>query len=315
MVKKLRVTDEAIRELLEKDFNMKGSHIAKELGIQVCGQFYDRVSRIRNEMQAEPKKDPIPEVKQPESTGIIKAFPFDPKDDVIFGGQLHRVSTVDKTRMVMYRNSDLKSVTILWEDYKTGNIEIRKTDEKKPMNIKTSGTRFDGLPDACKKKIADKLKSDAKQFEGERATEIENAADEILMPQKDMDRLSEAYAKVKSDRKPATINPDFEAAVQDMIAMNEAKEEAIINSAPNDVNPISLDLDEPDYIDPEWGVIEFQKMPKKGIVELAIWEQAYAKIEKYHSLQETLKEKINTGQSLPVVLLNEYEELIQAAER
>ena len=68
---------------------------------------------------------------------------------------------------------------------------------------------------------------------------------------------SESSAKALTGRKPATINPVFEAAVQEMVAEHEAKKETvkIDLEMESSADPVSLFPRESEgYIDPGWGV-------------------------------------------------------------
>lgn len=87
-------------------------------------------------------------------------------------------------------------------------------------DVKVNGQPIKNLPDAVKEKIVEKL--------------IEEVP------------ISTSSAKELAGRKPATSNPKFEAAVQDMIAMNETREDPV-------------KVPEPDYIDPAYS---FDRQPE-----------------------------------------------------
>jgi hypothetical protein len=240
---KSKIADEEIKKYINEG---KGNaQILKELGVS-----YARTDAPRKEygnllpsreQPVEQKTDSAPDAPPPEHTGTAKPFPFEPKDDVIYGGQLHRVRDVGKARMILCRNADLKGVTIMLDDYNAGRADVRKVGEKPP--IKTAG-----------EDIMLKRRRQDEEPEGVKAPET----------------IFERVTARKADRK-----PDAEKTVEDLFARNEqascGMSEAVADAyglpaQPMDLAHIDLEMDdmtEPmgpfkdiDYTDSEWGGAE-----------------------------------------------------------
>jgi hypothetical protein len=220
---KSKIADEEIKKYINEG---KGNaQILKELGVS-----YARTDAPRKEygnllpsreQPVEQKTDSAPDAPPPEHTGTAKPFPFEPKDDVIYGGQLHRVRDVGKARMILCRNADLKGATIMLDDYNAGRADVRKVGEKPP--IKTAG-----------EDIMLKRRRQDEEPEGVKAPET----------------IFERVTARKADRKPATVNQGFEELFKPINqVVEEAEVAATIESAPNNVEPIHIDLEMDDIGD------------------------------------------------------------------
>lgn len=216
-MRKSKFTDAELENL--ESMGMKPADIAKKLGVTPAAVTQRQKKRDEAKKGPEPsiikKQDPVPLPPQSAETSETKPFPFEPKDDVIYGGQLHRVRSVGQNRMILCRNADMKAVTIMLEDYQAGRAQVKKVGEKPPIkttgedivlknrktipaagDIEIDGKLIKELPNPDKEKIADKLKNDAAQFQADREQErkVKGVADAIF----------------PGGRKPATINKDFE---------------------------------------------------------------------------------------------------------
>jgi hypothetical protein len=240
---KSKIADEEIKKYINE--GKSNYQIYKETGVN-----YARTDKLRKEYgnllpdperPAGQKMEPIPAVP-PEHAETVKPFPFEPKDDVIYGGLMHRVRSVGQTRMILCRNADLKGVTIMLGDYNAGRADVRKVGEKPP--IKTAGEDV-----ALKRRRQD---------------------EEPETPAKPPVTIFERVAARKADRK-----PDAEKTVEDLFARNEqascGMSEAVADAyglpaQPMDLAHIDLEMDdmtEPmgpfkdiDYTDSEWGGAE-----------------------------------------------------------
>jgi hypothetical protein len=182
------------------------------------GDSVEYYKAVETALEKQIPKEPAP---PPEHTGTAKPFPFEPKDDVIYGGQLHRVRDVGKARMILCRNADLKGATIMLDDYNAGRADVRKVGEKPP--IKTAG-----------EDIMLKRRRQDEEPEGVKAPET----------------IFERVTARKADRKPATVNQGFEELFKPINqVVEEAEVAATIESAPNNVEPIHIDLEMDDIGD------------------------------------------------------------------
>lgn len=300
MSKKSRVSDEQIIELIEK--GLINSHIARELGVTL-GSISVRCNQLRKKHNSlpEPAKkstkrtidlDNLPEVEPPPSLKEkasadtippepvkLDPFPFEPKDDVIYGGQLHRVRSVGATRMILCRNADLKSVTITLEEWNRNKDMIRAAEEK-PQNTYEHITRNrpDEEPEDAKapetifEKVAIRSKAEKKP-----AQSVEN----LFQP----DPADAAIESAPVDAGPIHIDLEMD----------------------DSADLVELPRGEQDYVDPEW----FDKpIPRKGTVERAIWDKAYQEISEIQTLRATIQTALSRGDRLPAAYVDKYNKYV-----
>ncbi|MDD4566194.1 MAG: hypothetical protein PHE79_12065 [Eubacteriales bacterium] len=254
---KARIADEEVRKYINE--GRSNYWIFKEAGVN-----YARIDKLRKEYgkplpdpekPVEVKVGPAPVVEsvQPEPKQA-RPFPFEPKESVIYSGQMHTVRSVGESRMVLRRNADMKGVTILLDDYNAGRASIRKVDEKKTNTYEhiTRNRRED------------------------------EEAEDAKAPQTVFERI----AARKADRKPATVNQDLEEMfkpvhepekmaeyrpcthfLKDCEDCQDYKDAMKIAEASEKAEPFNLDLEmdsisdpEPfsniDYVDSDWGKVE-----------------------------------------------------------
>ncbi len=216
MGKKSRVSDEQILELIEK--GLINSHIARELGVTLgsisvrCNQLRKNHNPLPEPEQKTPRRkinlDSLPEVESPPSLQENKLadttpaepvkldpFPFEPKEQVKFGGLLHTVREVTKNKLVMYENCSLRRITITLEEWNRDKGIVISSKEK-PQNTYEKVTR-------------------------------NHRPDEEPEDVKASGTIFEKVAIERADRKPGmTINPEFEVAVQEMERENKAAQES-----------------------------------------------------------------------------------------
>jgi hypothetical protein len=129
-----------------------------------------------------------------------------------------------------------------------------------------------------------------------------------------------------------TINPVFEAAVQEMEAQHKAKMEPApcvhfnqdCNAPETDSceeckdfkDEIKLDLEMESsadpvspfarkpagYIDPEW----FNTLPRQGTVEYRIWQKAIQGIKDLNAARDEIKKALEVGDRLPAPYIERY---------
>ncbi len=211
-----------------------------------------RINRRRAEMEKPKVVEPKPPEPKTEKTteSTSNHFPFTYGEQIMYDGKLHIVNSVGKDRMIIRENATLTPKTITTDDFERNKGLFKKLKPKSESQYENiARNRPDEEPE---KSVETLLKPepapDAKKL-------IENIP------------TSESSAKALENRKPATINPEFEAAVKEMEAQHKSKKAPIkidleMESSADPVKPFTR---EPQgYIDPEWGVIK-QKPAEKHI--------------------------------------------------
>lgn len=307
---KHKISDEKMIEKLKDQRNLSNRQIAIEFGITPSGDFSKRCGELRkNNGILEPvrqksagrpkpqittikpsieqhklveanKKIPLKEKPTDLPLKIEKPFTFEPKDPVIHAIEgLCTVRSVGKDRMVLVRNANMRAITITHDDFLRDPNIVRKNGEKPQVKTVSATELHIG------KSVEDLFKSDDQNIQ-----------------------------EVSSNQE--LVN---ETCEDDMPSQYEAEAIAAIESAPNNIEPIHIDLEmdsisdpiEPitiifeqeDYHDPEW----FDKpIPRKGTVERVIWDKAYKEIEEIQTLRATFLSALNRGQPLPNTYVDKY---------
>lgn len=330
MAMKSKIADEEIRKYINE--GKTNAQIAKALGVK-----QPNINVRINKLRAEFGKL-LPDPEQPAKPEALK-FENIQKDDRLMLDGKRLVIVAVGTEGFSFRNmqgsikfthrkefeKNIKNYTkVPPGDPQGAPVKAYKVDPKPKISagdIKVGGKPIKDLPDKDKAKIVEHLQ-------------------EKIAPDPPI------ISSLLEGRKPATINPEFEAAVQEMVAENEAKKVPCVHFTQNckdprgddfvctecqdyqdelaeeagKPEPIHLDLEmdsisDPvesfgsapdDYTDPEW----FDKpIPRKGTVERAIWDKAYKEIEEIRTLRSTILSALNCGERLPnteVGLYNKY---------
>jgi hypothetical protein len=155
-------------------------------------------------------KVPVP----PPGTELLRFEDIRSGDKLLRNGKPVEVVSTGRVAMTIKDRFGYKAeVTKKYFDDNPGKFTRDEALKITAGDVKVNGQPIKNLPDSVKEKIVDKLKDDAAQFAADRTQEqhINNVADTIF----------------PGTRKAAIINPEFEAAVQEMEAALKAKKESI----------------------------------------------------------------------------------------
>jgi hypothetical protein len=235
-----KFSDEQLIKLLQNPEYKNNNQIVKALGSKPYGALNNRLNQLRKNHglpAADGRKKPGLEIAlvipdEPPETDPVKLdpFPFEPKEQVVFGGRLHTVRGVEINKLVMYENCSLRRVTVTLEAWNKNKNLVRGLNEKPP--IKTAGEDV-----ALKRRRQD---------------------EEPETPAKAAGTIFERVAARKADRKPAVINQDFEECFKpidqttedEVPGLYEAEAIDTIESVPSDAGPLHIDLEMDDSADP-----------------------------------------------------------------
>ena len=259
---KSKVSDEQIIEKMMKLKNPSDRQIAIACGVTPNGSFSNRLREIRRNNKI-PEPDRTRKGRPPAKDTDILRFEDVRKDDRLMKGKKRLIVLAVKDDELLLQRMDGTSFTISRKtfnataeyskvsagDPQAGPVKAYIDPSLKIGDIKVCGQPIKTMSDGLKEKILNGLK------EGEKASSGMSEA------------IADAYGLPAKDRKPATINPEFEAAVKEMEAQHKSKKDPIKIDLEmeSSADPVSLFPQEPQgYIDPEWGFIK-QKSEEKHI--------------------------------------------------
>jgi hypothetical protein len=286
---KSKFTDDEIYALIDE--GKTNAQISRAMGM-TQGSVNTRINRLRaqGEKAKEGSKQTEPKPEKPvELTGT--PFPFDRNEQIMYDGKLHIVNSIGKDRMIIRENATLTPKTLTTDDFERNKSLFKKLKSKSENQYENIARN---RPDEEPEKSVETL------------FKPEPSPDQKTKFEKLVERMREEAVT----RKPATINPVFEAAVQDMVAQNEAKKEPIKldPEMESSVDPVSPFPKEPEgYIDPEWMC---KPIPHKGTLEYRIWQKAYNEIKAYHEAKADVEKALLSGGRLPATVTDKYNRIV-----
>lgn len=253
---KSKFTDDEIYALIDE--GKTNAQIARAMGM-TQGSVNTRINRLRAQGEKAKEETKPPESK-PEAFTEPKdnPFPFERNEQIMYDGRLHIVNSVGQDRMIIRENATLTPKTITADDFEKNKALFKKLKPK-------SENQYENITRNRPDEEPEKLKH---QPATEQKTKFEQVAERLKENEKASSGMSEAIADTyglpaKEPKKPGmTINPVFEAAVQEMEAQYKAKKEPIkldleIESSADPVNPFTRESE--GYIDPAYS---FDRKPE-----------------------------------------------------
>lgn len=242
----MAVTDEQILEVLRDPQYTSEKQRAEALGITPNSGTNNRFRAIREQYgipEPEPPKKPgrpkKVQAEPPSAEPTTTPFPFKPGEQILYAGRLHTVNSVSRSNMVIRENASLTAKTITADDYER-NEDLFKTLEKKPQNT-YERISFNKIDDALVGKNRVNTNGGGTEVkkilsvEPVKAADAMKALEDLFKPEPigaktKFEQVAEQLKEeVEPARKPATINQDFKAVVQDIDALQEASDDTLQN--------------------------------------------------------------------------------------
>lgn len=296
-MRKSKVSDEQIIELIEKGLNNR--QIAIELELSPTGQINNRCRELR---------------KHHGTAETVRALKFEDikKDDRLMREGKRLIVVVIDEYGLSVKNMREQILTISRKDFEKTASEYTKVPagdpQGSPVKIYTDPTLKAGdvkigcqsiknLSDTVKGKIVEGLKEGLKERTGKSVEEL--------------------FSPTEKEAKKSIVNPDFEAAVKEMEETTDSCDtcpyrglETMDDVAECNVcedGELRKAISEPDYIDPEWGIPI--KEASQG-VETKIMEKANKEIEEFKNLKAELSKALEVGGRLPGAITDKHNNIV-----